>query len=64
MKATFCAICIDESDDLKPEIMDGREVVVCNTCRTTHPRSGRYSFESSSRESPRPLKGTEGGHEH
>jgi hypothetical protein len=40
--ATFCAICVDGTEDLKPGD-DGR--MECRRCREEHPIFGGYSFD-------------------
>jgi hypothetical protein len=53
----FCAICVDGIEKLKLEIIDDKMVLVCESCREDHPRTGKYDFE----ERPTPSRlGTDG----
>lgn len=50
---TFCATCIEESDDLVIVYLTERPVLLCPRCRDEHPRSGRWTFDAGDREPTR-----------
>lgn len=49
MASSFCAICTSERGPFVQRPLGKRcaLVTVCEECDATHPRSGRYTFEST-----------------
>jgi hypothetical protein len=44
MTGPVCASCIERDDDLQPEWMNGRRVLLCRPCREESLRAGRWTY--------------------
>jgi hypothetical protein len=41
----LCAICTGETEPVREQRLDGKDILVCRRCEFEHPRGGSYSFE-------------------